>query len=248
MQVFTSLLVLCLCFSVFVITDIRGYKERKVNSTVSIAQVIGSNSLSALEFLDNEAAEKILFELQKIERDVINASILDATGREFATYTKSSHVKHVFRAPSKDTYRFDDNYLYVYKTIINEKDTLGTVCLQVELTQLEEIKAQKYKIAAILLVVGLAFGFLVALINQRHISKPLLYLVNVMKRIRESNDYTQPVNTEGNDEISKLSTEFVLLMKQVAKSNQKKDEFIGIASHELKTPLTSVRLYLQTIA
>ena len=63
MQVFTSAFVLGLCITAFVLIDIKGFKDRKAKSAVAIAQVIGYNSFSALEFMDNASANKILSEL-----------------------------------------------------------------------------------------------------------------------------------------------------------------------------------------
>ncbi|MDB5121764.1 MAG: Signal transduction histidine kinase [Sphingobacteriales bacterium] len=251
MQVFTSVLVLGLCFTAFVITDIRGYKERKVNSTISIARVIGSNSISAIQFLDNVTAKEILKNLQNVEPDVINATLTDASRKTFANYTKPG-----FKPQRIDTSlnalqnqsEFSGNYLLVSEPITDKGEYLGTIFLQVEFTELEQIINQKLQITAILVLIGVGLAFLIAVINQRHISNPILSLVNIMKEIRESHEYQKQVEVKGKDEISTLSIEFNNLMQEVVRSHQKKDEFIGIASHELKTPLTSVKLYLESLS
>jgi hypothetical protein len=54
------LFVLGLCITAFVLIDIKGFKDRKAISSTAMAKVLGFNSISAIEFLDNAAANKIL--------------------------------------------------------------------------------------------------------------------------------------------------------------------------------------------
>jgi signal transduction histidine kinase len=102
--------------------------------------------------------------------------------------------------------------------------------------------------AIILLLGAVGFSFLIAILVQFYISRRLLYLVNIMKQVNRTGDYnTPPIADEGKDEISILIQVFNNLMQQVKENQTRKDEFIGIASHELKTPLTSVKGYLDLL-
>ncbi|MEI9943648.1 MAG: ATP-binding protein [Chitinophagaceae bacterium] len=248
MLVFTSLLVLAIFFTVFIISDVRSYKQRKVNSMISLAQVIGANSIAPIQFQDNETARNILADLHSVAPETVHAGIIDKDGKVFASYTKpGADSFHIPPSLYEDGSLFTGNRLLVSNDIINEGKVVGKVVLEVELTELAEIKRSKYEVAAILLVIALGFSFLVAVAIQTYISKRLLYLVNTMQEVSKTGDYSKTIKDDGKDEISVLITGFNNLMKEVKHNQQKKDEFISIASHELKTPLTTIKGYLDLL-
>ena len=247
MQVFTSVIVLGLCFTAFVISDIKDYKERKVAGMTSFAHVIGSNNTPAIDFKDNETAKKSLADFGKVSPDVIDAIILDSTGSVFASYKKNETDTFQFPHTLRATSEFAPHYLLISSPIIEGKETIGAVWLRVDLTELDELKNTQYSIAILLVVVGLGLSFLIAFIMQRYISRRLIYLAGFMQQVSHTEDYEKKVIEDGRDEISTLSIVFNKLMAQIMESQKKKDEFIGIASHELKTPLTSVKAYLQVL-
>jgi signal transduction histidine kinase len=249
MQVFTSIVVLGLCFAAFVYSDIKDYKQRKAGSMISLAQVIGSNSISAIEFQDNDAGKKILADLQKGAPEVENAGIFDKKGNIFATYRKAGTDTFTLPAPrlSVNSFDYTSHYLLVYNNIVSNNEVIGSVGLRIALTELGNIKDTQYRITLVILIVGLGLAFIIAVFVQGYISKPILDLVSVMKQVGKTGEYTMRVKPGGKDEISSLSIVFNNLMDRVLESQKKKDEFIGIASHELKTPLTSVKAYLQIL-
>src|SRR3970282_920936 len=233
MQVFTSAFVLALCITAFVLINIRGFKDRKVISSNAIAQVIGFNSASALEFLDNDAAEKILSEL-KVQNDILNATILDKKGKIFASYTKpGSDPYYQFSVPAMDQSKiqFTKENLFVYNKIKKENETIGFVCIRFELTELSKIKMEVLSLGVVLLLVGIGLAFLIAMIIKKYISKPLSNLVEVTQKIKETADYKIRMDVEGQDEISLLASEFNDMLEniekrdnEVAKSKEQLDE------------------------
>lgn len=87
-QVFTCAIILGLCCFAFVLIGIKSYKESQLNSLSNIVNVLASNSISSLEFDDNEAATELLKGLN-VDESVLSAEILTKKGDFFAGYTKT---------------------------------------------------------------------------------------------------------------------------------------------------------------
>lgn len=248
MQVFTSLLVLSIVFGAFIFTDINSYKQRKMESMMSLAQVIGTNSISTLQFDDPDAATQMLQDLHNVSPEIVHATIFNNKGEIFAHYSKpgldSFRIKDILK---QRRFLFSGNELFVSSAITNNNEVIGKVYLDVELSELQQTKEYKLELAAILLIIALLFSFLIAVGVQTYISKRLLKLVSTMKKVSETGDYAEPLEDEGKDEIATLIQVFNKLMQQIKENQQKKDEFIGIASHELKTPLTTIKGYIEML-
>lgn len=248
MLVFTSVLVLIIFLMVFIFTDVESYKQRKANSLTGLAHVIGANSISTIQFEDNEAAKQILSELQNVAPEIRHAAILDKEGNLFAFYSKPGADSLIIpQALKLNKYLYTDNELFVSQQIIDNNVIVGTVFLESDLSELKEIIQTKYELAVLLLFVAIAFSFIVALVVQRYISNRLLALVATMKGLSKTGNYKESIADDGKDEISMLSNVFDDLMKQIMENQRRKDEFIGIASHELKTPLTSIKGYVELL-
>ena len=67
-----------------------------------------------------------------------------------------------------------------------------------------------------------------------------------MRIIREG-DYSHKVKMGGNDELTVLGNEFNDLVERLQISEQKRRNFVSDASHELKTPLASIKLLTDSI-
>ncbi|MDI1306457.1 PAS domain S-box protein [Flavobacterium sp. AED] len=245
MQVFTSAFVLVLCIAAFVLIDIKGFKDRKMVSSIAIAQVVGFNSVSALEFLDNAAAKKILSELA-VQNDILNASILDKKGHVFASYTKQgANPKFRFVVPAMDqkSFLFTNKNLFVYSKIKKDNKTIGLVCINFELSELNKIKMDVLRLGIVLLIVGIGLAFLIAMIIKKYISKPLLNLVTVIQQIKDTGDYKTRMVVEGKDEISILS----LGLNNMLENIEKRDNEVAQSKEQLNNQNTLLQSVIQNM-
>ena len=77
-------------------------------------------------------------------------------------------------------------------------------------------------------------------------SRRLRKIMTSMRIIQEG-DYSHKVNMGGNDELTILGNEFNDLTERLNTSEQKRRRFVSDASHELKTPLASIKLLTDSI-
>lgn len=232
MQVFTSMLVLGIVFWTFLATEFRAYKTRRAESITSLAQVIAANSISMLQFEDNDAAAKMLGELLSVAPDIVAATILDKKGVVFARRTQA------------DT---SNAQLDVSSPIKNNGEPLGKVVLSAQLSDLAAMKRSLLSMALILTAIAIVASFLIARLVQASLSNRLERLAQVMTEVNQTGDYSRSMEEGGKDEIGTLIQNFNSLLQKVKENERRKDEFIGVASHELKTPLTSIKGYLEML-
>ena len=63
----------------------------------------------------------------------------------------------------------------------------------------------------------------------------------------QDGDYSHEIDMKGNDELTDLSSEFNKLTRRLQEGEQVRRQFVSDASHELKTPLASIKLLADSI-
>ncbi|MGN0982968.1 MAG: sensor histidine kinase [Candidatus Limivicinus sp.] len=95
-------------------------------------------------------------------------------------------------------------------------------------------------VVVILIVVALALVFSSTIIRR-------IQELAVSMRIVAAGDYSHRLHPVGQDELSDLGREFNLLTERLDDTERQRRRFVSDASHELKTPLASIRLLSDSI-
>ena len=98
------------------------------------------------------------------------------------------------------------------------------------------------RISIILEVVVVVASFLFSSAFSRRMNRVLQSI-----RIVREGDYTHNLEMKGHDELRQLSEEFNQLTARLHEADQRHRQFISDASHELKTPLASIKLLSDSI-
>jgi len=99
-----------------------------------------------------------------------------------------------------------------------------------------------FYITALLEIVVIIFSFFSSNAYSRRLKK----IMSSIRTVR-GGDYSHKINMSGHDELNVLSNEFNDLISRLQTSENKRSQFVSDASHELKTPLASIKLLSDSI-
>ncbi|BBB32228.1 hypothetical protein TTHT_0653 [Thermotomaculum hydrothermale] len=244
--------------------------EIKVNQLVSaskLAQAIvseldlkkifklASDSLK----LSTKAGVSILLENENGELtqsfiDSIKEDYLMEIGREtgnnlhYQVYNQNKIVV-MYRTKNTELYKLLKKYHPLVKGCVSlplkkSKKRIGLINLYLfEDIQIEESTLHFFNIMANFISIAIENAKLYSTVN------------NLNKQLKEKMDYIANINKELEQKVAERTRELELknkqlegLLSQLRMIDKLKDDFMGLMSHELKTPLTSIITYAETIA
>lgn len=139
-----------------------------------------------------------------------------------------------------------ERVLYAAVPIVRDEKTAGAVML---VTSLEEIYANLENIRRLMSlysVVGGLAALLVSLLLAAHFASPINRLAAAVRRVSEGH-LDQRVDINSKDEIGLLAEDFNEMAAKLEEADRTLRHFLADASHELKTPLSSIKVLSQSL-
>ena len=227
----------------------------KRSSLQSRGQMI-SVALSALDELSDDRVTQAMTLLDV--NDVSSIVITDSSGSTLYSATPEGDMSHsdmyqsyIERAQEgNDVFysRFSNGSFLScsFTPIMSRGAVLGVVYLFENDTEQGSLLVQMSKtllqFSVAITVVAIVIMSLVSYRIMRRVNN----ILNGIKNVREG-EYTYRVQIGGSDEVSMLGYEFNRLVNRLQKTEEIRRRFVADASHELKTPLASIRLLSDSI-
>lgn len=95
-------------------------------------------------------------------------------------------------------------------------------------------------------LIGLAAALVLGFLLSRSVAAPLRNIARAARSVARGN-YRQRVPATGPTEVRELASDFNRMTEEVQRSQQTLRDFLANISHELKTPLTSIRGFSQAM-
>ncbi len=139
--------------------------------------------------------------------------------------------------------------LGVYAAPITNEGDLSLIGVLVYMTDAREVyeslTQMQRQIGIWLVLVAVAVILLSAMVS-RFFTRPIEELTQGIQRM-SGGDFSARVNVRGKTEFAQLAEAFNMMCQRLETLDQSRNQFVSNASHELKTPLSAMKILIETL-
>lgn len=141
---------------------------------------------------------------------------------------------------------FDEPVLTVCYPIIINNTLVCAILMNSSLPELQRTISEAYRIGAWCLVISACLSFVLIFISSKTMSKPLREM-NEAAKVIANGDFDKRIKAKSRDEVGQLAESLNNMADSLNKQEIARREFIANISHDFRSPLTSIRGFLQAI-
>ena len=210
-------------------------EQRVLNTDTAAAAVSQLDDLTVTRLIITDASGKCVYD--SIEE-------VDAVGK----YCLFPEIVQALEGNDVFTWRYHDGVMesQAATPILSYNNLIGSVyIMEYDTAQGKLVQSLQHNILTITLILS-AVLLVFSVSFSTAFAHRLRKIMASMRIIREGG-YSHKVELGGRDELSALGREFNDLTDKLQESEEKRRQFVSDASHELKTPLASIKLLSDSI-
>ena len=249
--------------SIFINILMDNYEEKAINNKFNQMQnqiIMLSNQMLPTGYLTLADIPEIDAEINRVAQVfqgrivVVNntLSIVEDTYGLYDSnrYLVSREVIQSFNGNSSKIHDKENDYLILTQPITyttkEQKVIVGVIVMNSSTKDIEGILSDMGQRAIIFLLTIAMFIVVFAIFISGRLTKPLTDVVNSIDRLTEGY-MDEEVSIKGYYEIEKISDSFNKMISRMQKIENSRQEFVSNVSHELKTPITSIKVLADSL-
>ena len=234
MNMLVSGAALLLAGAAFFTYDQVTFRQGLVHALSAQAQIVGSNSISALLFNDPQTAVNTLSAL-KSSPNIEAAGIFTVDRKPFATYVRDGGAEALtiplLSDTQKETYWFRSTHLILAEPIVFQGQPMGFVYIRSDLRELDRRLKRYAAIAFGVLLLSLLAASIVSGLFRKSVVTPIVSLAEVARSVSQDKNYSvRAVPTSEHDEVALLVEAFNEMLAQI----QQRDDELQRSHSELE--------------
>lgn len=216
--------------------------------------LLASDEIGTLDILNSTTVSATINQMESltvtrlIVTDQYGTALYDSAGQTVGSFTLFPEIMKALDGYDVCSWRYQNGAMdsRAATPILYYGTIVGCVYMtDFDLTQgllIQSLQRTILIITLLLEIIVTIFSIAFANTFSRRLSR-----IMASMRIIQEGDYTHKLNLGGNDELTVLGNEFNDLTERLRTSEQKRSRFVSDASHELKTPLASIKLLTDSI-
>lgn len=214
-------------------------RQAMIDEHQVLLEVIAHRSTAVMAFRDQRGGKQNLEALAQ-QKSIVLACLYDAKGHLFLGMPVNEDCPQ--QSPDHSS-QIQNGFLHIYQPIQIDDKPLGEVYAKASLNRLSEKLEQLGWVTLIIVVVVAMAAFLMTSGLQKLISKPIILLSQVSRRVSEDNDYSRRAEYVSSDELGLLVNSFNSMMTTIEKAQQ---ELKNLAFKDGLTDLPNRRAFMAT--
>jgi two-component system, OmpR family, sensor kinase len=169
-------------------------------------------------------------------------------GEDFATPGRPEVASALASQPLAEVRRSEEeegDIAVAAAPIIDEGELVGVVRISRDVATVQANVGRATAAIVAVALGGLVAGLVLALAIARSLARPLSRLATTARRLGGGDLSARAGSLEGGDEVHELAGSFDEMASRVERTVRAQREFVANASHQLRTPLTGIKLRLE---